>query len=224
MVLILSILFSYASVNDTSQAELFDLETKNKLFTYEARRVHNNETTTYESQYKDAVSGEVVASEKAELQNGKLVRYFVERKPTQETGVIEVKDGKVLFSYNDNGKKSEGKEPLNTKEPTIVSANLVALAEDKMDDLLAKKAVDFRYAVWYRKETVGFRYSYEREEGNKVVIKMNPTNFLYKSLVKPIYLTFDKTSKKLLEIRGRSLPKKKEGSSWRDVDALSVYK
>lgn len=226
MIFILSILFSYASVNDAVQADLFDLESKNKLFTYEAHRTYSGDASIYESTYRDVANGEVVASEKAELRNGDLVRYSVERKSTNETGVIEVREGKVLFIYNDNGKKSEGKESLKepTKEATIVSANLIPFAENKMADLLAKKDVDFRYAVWYRKETVGFRLSYEREEGSKVVIKMNPTNFLYKSLVKPLYLTFDKTNKKLLEIRGRTLPKKKEGSAWRDIDVLSVYK
>ena len=71
---------------------------------------------------------------------------------------------------------------------------------------------------------MGFRFSFDREENDKVVIKMNPTNFLYKSLVKPIYFTYTKANKKLVSVQGRTLPKRKDGSSWKDFDALALYK
>ncbi len=200
--------------------EVFDFEGKTKLFSYSYTRTQG-ETATFTSEYKDATTGEVAATEKAEIKNGVIVKYEVARPPAKDSGVIETKDSKLVFSYNDNGKKSESKEPL--KDNTLISATLIPHVEKHFADLLAKKDIDFRYAVWYRKETVGFRFSYDRDEGGNVVFKMNPTNFLYKSLVKPIYFTFNKTSKKIISIQGRTLPKRKDGSSWKDFDALLKY-
>lgn len=214
--------FLMAFSQEVSQSDVFDVEGKTKLFTYEAKRVYDKDAMSFEAQFKDATTGEVVALEKAQIKNGVIERYEVQRIQTKESGIIEVKDGKIVFSYNDAGKKSESKEPL--KETTLVSATLVPHLESKFSDLLAKKDVDFRYAVWYRKETVGFRFSFDKEENDQVVIKMNPTNFLYKSLVNPIYFTFKKSSKKLVSIKGRTLPKHKVGSAWKDLDALAIYK
>ena len=190
--------FVLAISQEVSQSDVFDLEGKTKLFTYESKRIYDKDAMSFEAQFKDVVTGEIVASEKAQIKNGVIERYEVQRIPTKESGVIEVKDGKLIFSYNDAGKKSESKEPL--KETTLVSASLVPHLESKFNELLAKKDVDFRYAVWYRKETVGFRFSFDKEENDLVVIKMNPTNFLYKSLVNPIYFTYKKSSKKLVSI------------------------
>lgn len=218
--LIFNLLFVFAE--EKSSADLFDLVRKNKLFTYESTRKMEQDKMLFEAQFKDAATGEVVVSEKAEILKGVIVRYEVQRLPTKETGVIETKDGKIIFTYTENGKKSESREPL--KENTLVSATLAPYLESKMEDLLAKKDVDFRYAVWFRKETVGFRFSYDKEQNGQVVIKMNPTNFLYKSLVKPIYFTYQKATKKLISVEGRTTPKQKVGSAWKDLDALSVYK
>jgi hypothetical protein len=214
--------FQLVSANEVMTADLFDQEGKEKIFTFESKRVYGKEIMTYEATFKDAKTGEVVASEKAEINKGLIVRYDVQRMPTKESGVIEVKNSQLYFSYNDAGKKSESREPL--KENTLISATLVPYLESHMEDLLAKKDVDFRYAVWFRKETVGFRFSFDKEEGTKVVFKMNPTNFLYKSMVKPIYFTYEKSTKKLLTIQGRTLPKHKMGGAWKDFDALAIYK
>lgn len=202
--------------------EVFDLEGKTHLYTCEGSRVYNQDMVTFTSQYKNVQTGEVVATEKAEFKDGQLVRYDVARIPTKETGLIEVRDGKLRFTYTEDGKKSENKEDFKTD--TLIGGSLAPYMEKHLDELLAKKALTFRYAVFFRKETVGFEFTFEKEENDHVVIKMNPTNFLYKSLVKPIYFTFDKKTKKLLSFKGRTLLRHKNGSSWNDLDGFTKYK
>lgn len=218
-------LLLYISLSFSQQkatADVYDFEGKTKVYNYQNSRTLAGDVETYLAEFKDAETGEVAASEKAETRQGVIVRYEVSRPGTKESGFVEVKDGKIIFSYNDNGKKSENKEPL--RENTLISATLCPYLESHFADLLAKKDVDFKYAVWYRKETVGFRFSFDREENNQVVIKMNPTNFLYRSMVKPLYFTYTKDGKKLVSIKGRTLPKRKDGSSWKDFDGLALYK
>jgi hypothetical protein len=222
LLLQISLSFSQAFAQGKATADVYDFEGKTKLYSYNNSRTIANGVETYLAEYKDIATGEVAASEKAETREGVIVRYEVNRPGTKDSGVIEVKEGKIIFSYNDNGKKSESKEPL--KENTLISATLCPYLESHFADLMSKKDVDFKYAVWYRKETVGFRFSYEREENDQVVIKMNPTNFLYRSLVKPIFFTYSKDGKKLISIKGRTLPKRKDGSSWKDFDGLALYK
>ncbi len=213
--------FSLLSLASEQQsADIFDMDGKEKKFTFSAERVYDKETMTYTATFKDN-AGVVVANESATVTKGQLVKYEVERITTKEKGVIEVKEGKIHFSYTENGKTSTAKD--NIKEDTLVSAMLVPFLTSRMNDLLAKKDVSFRYAVWFRKEVVGFKFSLESDEARKAVIKMVPSNLLYRSLVKPIYFTFEKSSKKLISIKGRTLPKINEGGSWRDFDGFSKY-
>ncbi len=222
LLLKISLFFSRAFSQEKATADVFEFEGKTKLYTYQNSRTLAGDVESYAAEFKDAITGEVAAAEKAETRQGVIVRYEVNRPGPKDSGVIEVKNGKLVFMYNDNGKKSEAKEPLN--ENTLISATLCPYLESHFADLLAKKDVDFKYAVWYRKETVGFRFSYDREENGQVIIKMNPTNFLYRSMVKPIYFTYTKANKKLVSIKGRTLPKRKDASGWKDFDGLALYK
>lgn len=221
MMILLTALFGLlAHSSEKHSADIYDIDGKEKLFTFSSERVYAADVMTYTSVYKDA-AGNVVATERAEIDKGVLKTYEVERLPTKEKGFVETKEGKIIFTYTEDGKKSTNKEPL--KENTLISATLVPFIETHLKDLLAKKDVTFRYAVWFRKEVLGFKFSYEKEEGNNIVVSMVPTNFLYRSLVKPIHFTLDKTTKKLISIKGRSLPKHKVDGAWRDFDGLAKY-
>lgn len=220
LICLLFMAFAQAQANESYTADVFDIDGKEKLFTFSADRVYTADTMTYTATFKD-LTGAVVATEKAEVKNGQIVKYDVERIPTKEKGLIEFKDGKMSFTYNDNGKTSTAK--ATPKGDVLISATLVPYIDTHLKDLMAKKDVTFGYAVWFRKEVMSFKFSYEKEEGNNVVIKMNPTNLLYRSLVNPIYFTLDKTSKKLISIKGRSLPKVKKGDAYRDFDGFVKY-
>lgn len=214
------LLLAFAQANESYTADVFDIDGKEKLFTYAAERTYTADTMKFTSTFKD-LTGAVVATEKAELKNGKIIKYEVERIPTKESGLIEGKDGKMVFTYTESGKKSSA--TTTPKSDVLISANLVPYIEAHLKELLAKKDVTFGYAVWFRKEIMSFKFSYEKEEGENVVIKMNPTNMLYRSLVNPIYFTLNKTTKKLVSVKGRSLPKIKQGSAYRDFDGFVKY-
>ncbi len=213
-------LMAFAQANESYKADIYDIDGKEQLFTLTGERTYSADTMNYSATYKD-MTGAVVATEKAEIKNGQIIRYDVERIPTKEKGTIETKDGKMIFTYVENGKSSTTK--TTPKGDVLISANLVPYIDSHLKDLLAKKDVNFGYAVWFRKEIMSFRFSYDKEEGNNVVIKMNPTNLLYRSLVNPIYFTLDKNTKKLISIKGRSLPKYKKDNAWRDFDGYSKY-
>lgn len=221
MTLLLNVLFiAFAQAAETHSADVYDIDGQEKLFTFASERVYEKEIMTYTATFKD-MTGAVVATEKAEINKGVISKYEVERIPTREKGLVETKDGKIIFTYTEAGNKSTSKDTL--KENTLISATLVPFIETNLKTLLAKKDVTFRYAVWFRKEVMGFKFQYDKEEGNNIVVTMVPTNLLYRSLVKPIYFTMDKTTKKLISIKGRSLPKIKRDDAWRDFDGFIKY-
>lgn len=220
MYILLSVLMAFASANETYSADIYDIDGKEKLFTLAADRTFTADGMTYKATYKD-LAGEVVGEELVETKNGVLVRYDVVRPNVKEKGNLIVKDNKIYFTYTEGGKTSTAKADL--KPDTLVGGTLVPFMESKLKDLLDKKDVEFKYAVWFRKEVLGFKFSQEKIEGNNIVVKMVPTNLLYRSLVNPLYFTMDKTTKKLISIKGRSLPKIKKDGSWRDFDGFSKY-
>lgn len=209
-----------ARASEKSSADIYDIDGKEKLFTFSSERLYGKESMTYTAIWKD-VAGTVVANEKAEFNKGELVKYEVERPLNKEKGLIETKDGKIIFTYTENGKTSTAKEDL--KPDTLIGGTLVPHMEAHLKELLEKKEVPFKYAVWFRKEVIGFKFEYDREEGNNIVAKMIPTNFLYRSMVKPIYFTMDKTTKKIISLKGRTLPKIQKDGSWRDFDGFTKY-
>jgi hypothetical protein len=201
--------------------EVFDFDGKEKLFNYESERKVTGNSLNSVSRYKD-LTGEIVAEEKAEIVNGELKSYHAERMPTREKGLIETRDGRIFFTYTERGKKSTKYEKLEPN--TLVSASICPHLEAHWDELMAKKDLVFRYAVWYRQETVGFKLSFYKEQGDQVIFEMNPTNIFYRSLVNPLFFHYDKKARHLVELKGRTMPKIKKGSSWRDLDALIKYK
>lgn len=202
------------------KADVFDLEGKEPFFTYEAERTYKADTMEYWAQFKD-LQGELVAEEKGTLEKGVIVRFEAERKTTREKGLIEVRDGRIHFTYTEKGNKTSKWE--NLQPDTVLSANFTPFIESHWNDLMAKKEVKFRYAVWYRQETVGFQFTYDSETGDEVVFKMAPTNVFYRSLVNPLFITYDKKNRRLMALKGRTLPRVKKGNSWRDFDALIKY-
>ncbi|MCC6138918.1 MAG: hypothetical protein IT287_09810, partial [Bdellovibrionaceae bacterium] len=206
------LLGNLAQASEVSTADIYDIDGKEKLFTFSSERIYAKENMSYTAIWKD-VAGTVVANEKAEFNKGVLTRYEVERPLLKEKGLIETKDGKILFTYTENGKTTTGKEAL--KPDTLIGATLVPHMEVHLKELLEKKEVTFKYAVWFRKEVIGFKFEYDKEEGNNIIAKMIPTNFLYRSMVKPIYFTMDKTTKKIISLKGRTLPKIQKDGSWR---------
>jgi hypothetical protein len=219
ILLILSTLFMVHAVEKTN-GDVYDLEGKTKLFTYESERTFTADAMDFTATFKD-LNGKVATTEKAHIDKGNIVKYEVENLQTNDKGLIEVQGDKIVFTYWNNGKSSTKKEDV--KPNMLISANLVPYLQTQFKELMAKKDIEFKYAVWYRKELVGFKFMYDKEENGNVIAKMVPTNFLYRSMVNPLYFALDKTSKKLVYIKGRTLPKIQIKGTWRDLDAYIKY-
>lgn len=160
------------------------------------------------------------------LQGGRFVRYDLQQKQLHDTAKIEAKDGHIYFEYVDHdGKVKKDEEKWN--DDFVVGAILSRHVKAHWADLVAGKNIDMRFGVPERRETVGFKIFKEEEkkiDGRDVIVaKMKPTSMIIAAIVKPLYFYFDKETKRLVEFRGRVLPKQKDGNGWKDLDAETVY-
>jgi len=96
------------------------------------------------------------------------------------------------------------------------------------DDLLKGKEVKCRYIAADRAETIGFKFVKHAESirnGKPVVVfKMSASSFVIAAFVNPIFVTMEKDGDhRVLEYDGRATPKIKDGNTWRDLDAVTVF-
>lgn len=210
----------------TRTAELFDFS-GNKQFTYSAKKVDKPEGWEISTEYKN-LKGDVVVKETSRGKGPIFISYSIERPQTKEKGTIEAKDDKVTFKYWDRfNEKDERREKIEPNYPFIVGHMIPDLIEKNWDKILKKEEVDTKYAVWYRKESLAFRFKLKEEtnkEGkNWVNVTMEPSSFVIRQLVDPLVFSFDKATKKLMQIRGRTIPKIEVDGKFKDFDAETRY-
>ena len=215
-----------ASANDECSSESFEQGShySKKIFSYKNTTTDEGGLSHVESIFTD-MDGKTVVEEHGLLKGSDLVHYEIDHLQTGRKGTIDVKDGKVLFTYEHDGKKSDDSEKL--RKTLVVPINFSRFVRDHWVELQAGKDVDLRYGVWDRAETVGFTLSREGEEeiqGQKLIkIKMKASSFIIAGLVKPLFLFFPADGSRLMALNGRIAPKKKVGNSWKDLDAEVLY-
>lgn len=172
-----------------------------------------------------APDGKPVAVETAEFTAGRLQKYEQKQLQLNATGKIEVKDGKVNFTYEKDGQTKTASEKL--KDNFVVGPSLVGYVEGQWAKIIKGDDVDVRLGVVDRRETVGFTFRKVKEtdyHGQKaVVVKMKPTSFVIAALVDPLLFTFTADGTRVLELDGRTIPKRADGGKFKDLDVITVY-
>lgn len=198
---------------------------KNKVYTFKRFESGPKDTKTVRRVYEN-LKGEVVATEIAYYENGKVRRLELDHKQINDTGSVEVKDGKLFFSYTEYGETKTDSEKLRAH--FITSDDFVPFVETHWDELLSGKEFSMRYPVLSRKETIGFDLEKSKELSWKgkpaIEFKMSASSFFVSALVDPLYLTFDKETKKLVKMVGRTVPREFKNGKWVDWDALILYR
>jgi hypothetical protein len=172
--------------------------------------------------------GKELVTEKMEFDEaGAPLRYTVNHVQSGTSGVVEVKDGRLMFTH----RTADGKVKTNDEAIPEVWATgpmFVPMVRKNWDRLMNGEAMRFRFAVWDRAETVGFQLFKERVEkkadGREVVVlKMKPTAFIIAAIVDPLNFEMRPDGSFLETMIGRTLPKRQDGSKLKDLDAYIVY-
>ena len=208
---------------------------RNVLFKFSRQATRSGDNLQVLREYTHP-DGRVAARERIYYAGDHLVSYELEELQIGARGRAEIRrdprpsTGRIWFEYSD--------EPLTLAKPKTDSEQLhgEVLVNDMIgpflvshwEELISGKNVKCRYIVVPRRETVGFTFrkqSEEMHEGRSVVIlKMEATSPLIAVLVEPLFFTIEKNAPHhVLEYDGRTTPKIKSGSKWKDLDAVTVF-
>lgn len=211
-------------------AKVFDPDSnKQKLmFTYKHTSEAKGDARVITNVYSDA-DGKLAAVETVEfVKDGEFERvrkYHMSQKQLGAEGKVEIKDGKVLFTYERDGKTKTDDEKLT--DNFVVGPSITAYLQRNWEQIARGGRVPVRMAVPDRAETVGFEFFRDRTEtvgGQKVyVLKMKPSSFLIAALVKPLFFHYTADGSKLIEVHGRTQVKQRSEDKWKDLDAVTVY-
>lgn len=228
MMLLAALLFPvFGFAQQTLNANLYDLKSnqQKKLFTLDiAVTPAEDGAFRTQAQYRD-LDGKVAVTETGHIKDAEIQSYEIQQSQTGEVGRFRVENGKIFFEYEGKGKKKSSEEKVSGF--VLSTSNFNAFVSKNWDRLNQGKAVDVRFAVWDRLETVGFtlekRGAVEKDGEKWMELRMKPTSFVIAALVDPIHLWYSQTDKQLRLMKGRVAPKQMQSGKWKDLDAEVVY-
>lgn len=205
---------------------LYEKDTDRKVLLYEWQRTEKVSGPMTEIRGIFSAPDKTVAvEERATVREGKLEKYSIQHNQLKQNAEVVVREGKLHFSLTRDGKTQTSEEDW---EPNfVVAPTLVDYLGKNRDTLLQGGTVRVRYGVLDRTETIGF--SFDKVEEKKVggidaiVVKMRPSSLFLSALVSPIFLTLRKDTFRSMELVGRTLPKRRVGDDWKDLDCEIVY-
>lgn len=169
--------------------------------------------------------GKAVVEQKITVDGSKIITDQVTHHQTGQKGLIEVKEGKVFFTKTADGKTTTKEEKI--EDTFVTSGNFQRFVKDNWAEIMKGETISFRYGVWDRQETVGFKIFKDGEvkDGDKTLVrvKLKPSSFIIAAIVNPLIFTFPANGEHILEMVGRVPPKQKSGDKWKDLDAEVVY-
>lgn len=226
LALLLTCTASLATAAETLVATgtVYNSEGKEKKFTMEKYVSQDGDKTLSRVVYKD-MSGDVLTEEKLEVsKEGSLLRYDMDQKQLKQKAWVEVDPNKKKITYNlKKFRKRNYPITVDLGENFIVSLQITDMIRKNWDKLKKGEDVKIGLGVWDRQETIHFKLAKDKLDDKVFVVKMSPSNYLYRALVKPLYFTFDPKSKVLTSYKGRVTPKDKKGRSFYAYDGLVKY-
>ena len=175
--------------------------------------------------------GSVAARERVVYERGRLARFELDELQVGASGHAQVNalEGdrqRIGFEYRTAGKLKQDSE--TPRGEVLISDMLPAFVVRHWEELSRGGAVNFRYLVVPRLETIGFQLRRESTgtfQGKQVVrLKMEPTSWLIAQVLDPLLFTVEaQAPHRIFHYRGRTTPKVRSGDSWRDLDALTVF-
>ncbi len=203
-------------------------------FTRTAARSNLTVRVTREFSYPN---GSLAAREEMVYERGRLASFHLEEKQTGAHGSMKVGHDPenptkkmLLFDWTANADESGTRK---TDDEAFQSDSLVAdmipeFIRAHWNELARGQAVNFRYVAQSRLETVGFKLVKESEVTARGLpalrIRMQASSFIIAQIVDPLFFVVEKADPhRILEYEGRTTPKRREGSKWKDLDARTVY-
>jgi hypothetical protein len=214
-------------------ASICDATGTNVLFKFNRTATRNGTNLNVLREFT-APDGKLAARETIVYSGDKLVSYALDELQIGASGAAKVlrdpknsASEKAEFSYQVAAGKLE-KSTESLRADTLTGDMVGPFLADHWAELIKGREVKCRYLVVPRKETVGFTFARHEEttwQGKPVVvIRMAPSSMVIGLIVDPLFFTLEKNgAHRVLQYTGRTTPKLKSKSGWKDLDAVTVF-
>ena len=202
------------------------------LFTFRRTSAREGNDIRVQREYRLA-DGTVAARERVAYAGDRLVSYELEDLRSGEKGraVVQRRGGgqRDLLRLEFAASRSRQRADQEILQPTtIVNDMLPGFLLAHWAELMSGARIKCRFVVLSRTETVGFEIFKDSEvnvAGRPAVrVRMEPASMLIAQLVNPVFFVVEKDGEhRILEYTGRTTPRVKSGSKWKDLDAVTVF-
>jgi len=209
-------------------------EPRRVLFKFRRTATRSDSTVRVLREYYP-LEGSLAARERVVYEKGKLVSCELEELQTGATGRVVIgpdpqknNQPKLFFQYTPRtGAPIEAKSEA-LRPDVLISDMIPWFVSTHWEQLMKGSSVKFRFIVFQRAETIGFKLLKDSEgvwHGKPVVIlRMEPTSLVIAQLVDPVFFTVEKSDgHRILQYVGRTTPMIKKGNKWESLDAVSVF-
>lgn len=200
-------------------------ERKTLLFTMNAKlRKLAKGISIFSSSYLDTNKNEMM-TEEAIFDQLNLQKYTINQKQLNETYELHITGGKMNFSVTKDGQVEKKTRDLAAN--LIIGPSFVPFLQLHWHEIQSLKKVRAQLAVLEHMDTFNFDFEKMRDakaDGqDAVIVRMKPTNTLISSVVRPVYFVVKADGSRIIELKGRMLPKRKVGTYWEDFEGEAVF-
>ncbi|HMJ89358.1 MAG TPA: hypothetical protein VK530_06060 [Candidatus Acidoferrum sp.] len=213
---------------------VFARGTSNVLFRFERTAIQHSNTVRVLRTFTSP-DGKLAARERVTFVNGKLSAFQLDQLQIGSQGntlVTILPNGKhkLAFDYIAGGGGAPKKKTDNeTAEGEVLVGDMIPyFLLSHWDELMRGQPAKFRFVAQSRLETIGFKLVKDGDltwRGKRAVrIRMEPTSVIIAQIVDPLFFIVEKDgARRVLMYDGRTTPSIRQGSAWKDLDAVTIY-
>lgn len=175
-----------------------------KVLCQETTRIKkDNGLTTIKTDY--TFNQDVFASKVYSYQNNlEKADYQLYNKATGHKESVSFKDGIYVLNYQESSNDKEKTAELKVKAPAVYDEGLVLFVQNNLSKLKAGEKLEMSIIVPERLDYFRFVASLVDQDDEQLYLEVVPDNFILRQVVKPVKLSFDKKSGRLVELTGLS--------------------
>jgi hypothetical protein len=179
--------------------------------------------------------GKLAARERITFIDGKLAFFQLDDLQADAQGTTRVSSApngkqKLEFDYTTvSGGRAKKKTDTETTDGEVLVGDMIPyFLVAHWNELMRGQPASFRFIASDRLETVGFKLVKEGDvnwRGKSAVrLRMEPTSVIIRQLVDPLFFIVEKDgAHRVLMYDGRVTPRVRDGNSWKDLDAITIY-
>jgi hypothetical protein len=234
--ILLSVLFSVGLFSNSLQARTIEQTAKiyplgktegDPLFIQKTTIQHLADGgMTWKSEIRDQ-ENKVTMTEASSIKDLQVQSQEIEHFQSKEAYALVREGDKVqfkTFSLEEAERKLKSESSKIKVVPQFITGPVtVPFIQSRWEDLSSGKSIDVQFGVFELERKVAFVLKKHSIDDKKMIVKLKPSNFFISMLVDPLFMEFDRETKKIIRFRGRTPLKNKVGSQWKPFDAEILY-